>query len=372
MSSWWCYRGDPQRSGANVAGTPTRDPRREIRWSVNVINGHPLENGLRSDPRGHIYVGRSDGLSVLDQRGKQVWRYTDVTPECGLFVREGVVLAGHDGIHIVRNGEKQVEVETNLRKTLDCGGALLPFLLEDFGYIESAQGSDSMEFCAWPKDGGFAARAHRSLSADNEDFFLTVQRIIPPLVHGIYFRYDSRATTASIGRLTHDKPVYPSEDMRQGFGEPIVHSDGTLFVTEYDPASTTIHQFCRLTRIQGNETGLRSERIDDHSYFAPPPVVTKNDVYYIKPGKILAKRTIGGGESWETSLDDYIDNRVSMIRVVGDIVYIVSDRTLVGFEEFGENVFSLSFDYKIKSVIGTGNGVYVATTNSVFAFTDTD
>lgn len=391
---WTSYRGGPTRTGSLAGVNPARDPSSETAWTVQLAGGTVLPDMIRV-AAGRVYVGRSDGLSVLNAAtGQQRWRYTDHAPEAGLTIlpdsspavpdgvcdgADAVVFLVHsDGVVQLRDDGDRGQVVRTTDATVDTSASSVLCHPPDSRYIYAVLGSEKTDdrrvevLPISDRSVGVSLRAPRisnsvytPLSAGRVDSTAgeNETRVYVPTGDEWFPRSVSVIKTRSVvGQLTEMGDLDP----------PIVPNGQILFGRYRDAISTLPFEGQDLFRCdlsQGLDTPDWSSGycVADHA----PVVTTDRLVSTCRRGETITAVDHDGFDQWTVDLDGGRTDQPDPI-AVGDVVYVVAGDSLFAFDHRGNELFDYAPDAPITALAGADPGLYVGTKSAVHALTDVD
>ncbi len=396
MSEWTGYRGGPRRSAAVTDGRPVRDAAAGERWAGGLAGAQVLPNGIRVAD-GRVYVGRTDGLSVLDAAtGRQLWRYTEAAPACGFFVDPAkheddhryVVLATPDGVVRLEeptDGSRSYAVDSTVDCEIDAdiesGGALCHPPKAAYYYVTTGREGERDLTLVQPdlrQDDPFLAAPDIDgsvvppLSADYRS--LVPSKIPSSNVYiGVSEEWpehlaDRAVITEGTGAVD---PAYEIP-FESDLSPPIVPTSAGLYAWDCVADSTVLFEeqgYHRLELGPGGE--YEGTSITDYLPDAPP-VVTDDGIYCTaEHGAKLTAATLEGALRWETDIPGRSRDVTGPV-AVGDVVYLGTENRLLGYDTARNRVVDRRFDSQITALAGAATGVYVGTESAVYALTDTE
>ncbi|WP_311171052.1 PQQ-binding-like beta-propeller repeat protein [Halobellus ordinarius] len=396
MGEWTGYRGGPTRTAAVADGRPVRDAHSGERWAVGLAGGDVLSNGIRVAD-GQVYVGRTDGLSVLDAAtGQQVWRYTEAAPACGFFVDSVeyedddryVVLATPDGVVQLKatpRGTRPYTVDSTVDCEIDAdigaGGALCNPPEAGCYYVttgvEGERDLRAVQYEVHPDDPVIWApdldgsvvpplsADYRSLVSSkipSSNVYIATSEQFPEHMA------DTVTITEGVGALD---PAYEIP-IHFDLSPPIVPTSAGIYIWDCVADSTVLYEEQSYQRIElGPDGAFESAGISDYLPDAPP-VVTDDGIYCTaEHGAKLTATTLEGALRWETEIPGRSRDVTGPV-AVGDVVYLGTENRLLGYDTARNRVVDRRFDSQITALAGAATGVYVGTEGAVYALTDTE
>jgi len=375
MPNWSEYRGNSARTAALPHGRPARDLNGNQKWAIDLRNAEVLKGGIRIY-NDLVFIGRSDGVSVLDTTtGDQRWNFTDLVPECGFCIVNGVpyylVGADNDEIRLVYEG-KTDRVWSDTRLPTDELNGELGERHKNLLYLDNS--GDTHQIRSNPLLGDYYyelpnidAEPIGTIASDSNVVFCTSKNAYNGVTWGDQLTIISSDDTISHVPVDHQ------------VSSPVIGPNESIFVQEFDAASTLIDSPTSHVKYTPNGTGsFNRQEVIIGCVHTRAPILANNQLYIIDGyGDIVHNETdelvalsYSLDELWRKELPKNLMRKDPDPIAVGEVVYIALGDLLIAFDDTGTHVSQRQFDERITALAGGEPGVYVGTESSVYALTD--